>query len=157
MSTVLRRREAVADGAAHPVWMEHSGNAPKHVGVAQQVGLALRAHRRELGKSQRAYAAQRGISNAQLAKMERDASGVTLGAVASALEGTGYCLVVLPVDAAPDVEWDPTDLEARTRSGSRFPANRVVKRSRFGPDWWVFHEMLGTGGCGAKPGWTAEP
>ncbi len=136
--------------------MEHSGNAPKHVGVAQQVGLALRAHRRQLGQSQRAYAAERGISKAQLAKMECDASGVTLGALASALEGTGFCLVVIPIDAAPDVEWEPSDLEARTRSGSRFPANRVVKKTTFGPYWWVFHEMLGTGDCGAKPDWTAE-
>lgn len=127
-----------------------------HPDISKQVGLALRGHRRELGQSQRAYAAQRGLSKSQLARLERDASGMALEAVADALEGTGYCLAVVPVDAAPDIDWDPTDLEARTRDGRRFPANRMVRRSRFGPDWWMYHEMMGTGDCGPKPVWTAE-
>lgn len=125
-------------------------------GVTSQVGLALRAHRRQLGQSQRAYAADRGMSRAQLARMEHDASGVKLGDIAEVLEGTGYRLAVVPVDAAPDVEWDPTDLQARTRDGRRFPANRTVQRSIYGPDWWVYHEMMGTGTCGPRPKWTAQ-
>lgn len=125
-------------------------------GVALQVGLALRAHRRQLGQSQRAYAAERGVSRAQLAKMELDASGVTLGAVADLLEGTGYCVAVIPVDTAPAIDWDPTDLDARTRSGSRFPANRSVQRSRFGPYWWWYHEVMGTDAYRPQPIWTAE-
>lgn len=128
-------------------------NAPD---ISKQVGLALRGHRRGLGQSQRAYAAHRGLSKSQLARLESDASGMTLGAVADALEGTGYCLAVVPVDATPDIDWDPTDQEARTRDGRRFPANRTVRRSRFGPDWWVYHEMMGTGRCVPKPVWTAE-
>ncbi len=96
------------------------------------------------------------MSRAQLGKLEVDASGVTLGAVDKALEGTGYCLAVIPVGAAPAIDWDPRDLEARTRDGRRFPANRLVKRSAFGPYWWVYHEMLGTGRSGPRPAWTAE-
>ena len=98
-----------------------NGRDANHLGVAEQVGLALRGHRRELGQSQRAYAAARGMSRSQLARMEHDASGMKLGDVADALEGTGYCLAVVPVDATPDMDWDPTDLEARTRDGHRFP------------------------------------
>lgn len=128
-----------------------NGRDANHLGVAEQVGLALRGHRRELGQSQRAYAAARGMSRSQLARMEHDASGMKLGDVADALEGTGYCLAVVPVDATPDMDWDPTDLEARTRDGHRFPANRLVKRSTYGPYWWVYHEMMGTGRCGPKP------
>lgn len=127
-----------------------------HPDVSRQVGLALRSHRRALGQGQRAYAAQRGMSKTHLARIEHDASGVTLGAVAEALEGTGFCLAVVPVVAAPVIDWDPTDLEARTRDGRRFPANRLVKQSAFGPYWWLYHEMLGTGDCGPKPKWTAE-
>ena len=122
-----------------------NGRDANHLGVAEQVGLALRGHRRELGQSQRAYAAARGMSRSQLARMEHDASGMKLGDVADALEGTGYCLAVVPVDATPDMDWDPTDLEARTRDGHRFPANRLVKQSTYGPYWWVYHEMMGTG------------
>lgn len=133
-----------------------NGRDANHLGVAEQVGLALRGHRRELGQSQRAYAAARGMSRSQLARMEHDASGMKLGDVADALEGTGYCLAVVPVDATPDMDWDPTDLEARTRDGHRFPANRLVKQSTYGPYWWVYHEMMGTGRCGPKPAWTAE-
>lgn len=135
--------------------MEHGEDA-NYLTVTKQVGLALRGHRRELGQSQRAYAAQRGMSKTQLARMEHDSSGVTLGAVADVLEGTGYCLAVVPVDAAPAIDWDPTDLDARTRDGRRFPANRTVQRSEFGPYWWWYHEVMGTGGCGDKPAWTAE-
>ena len=133
-----------------------NGRDANHLGVAEQVGLALRGHGRELGPSQRAYAAARGMSRSQLARMEHDASGMKLGDVADALEGTGYCLAVVPVDATPDMDWDPTDLEARTRDGHRFPANRLVKPSKYGPYWWVYHEMMGTGRCGPKPVWTAE-
>lgn len=113
-------RDVPAGDAAHHVGMEDAKDAD-HPDVSRQVGLALRAHRRELGQSQRAYAAERQISRAQLARMEHDASGVKLGDVADALEGTGYCLAVVPVDAGPTVDWDPTDLEARTRDGRGIP------------------------------------
>lgn len=126
------------------------------IAVTQQVGLALRAHRRKVGRSQREYAAERGIGRAQLAKMEMDASGVTLGAVMRVLEGTGYRLAVVPVDAVPSIDWDHTDLEARTRKGRRFPANRLVRRSPHGPEWWWYHEVLGSGDCGDQPTWSAE-
>lgn len=133
-----------------------NARAVQHPDISQQVGLALRGHRRELGQSQRAYAETRGMSRSQLARMEHEAAGLKLGDVAEALDGTGYCLAVVPMGATPDVEWDPTDLEARTRDGRRFPANRTVRRSRFGPNWWMYHEVLGSRGCGPRPRWTAE-
>lgn len=154
-STASLRAGEAAGKTAHHEGMEDMKDV-NHQGVAKEVGLALRGHRRQLGQSQRAYAAQRGMNRAQLARMELDASGVPLGAVADVLEGTGYCLAVIPVGTAPVIDWDPTDLEARTRAGARFPANRTVQRSTFGPYWWWYHEMMGTGACGAKPVWTAE-
>lgn len=129
------------------------------LGLAREVGLALRAHRRELGKSQRAYAAARRVSRGVLARAEVDASGLTLGAAVSLLEGSPFTLAVVPADAerAP-VDWEPTDLVARTRGGSRFPANRRVRPSGSGPLWWWYHEALGSRGGSAPtcPPWTAE-
>lgn len=69
-------------------------------------------------------------------------------------------LAVVDADGLPVTEWDMTDLQARDRSGRRFPANRKVKRLRLeaagGPQWWLYHEYFGTGGCGPQPVWTAE-
>jgi hypothetical protein len=84
--------------------------------LAREVGLVLRAHRRELGKSQRAYAATRRVSRGMLARAEVDASSLTLGAAASLPEGSAFTLAVVPADAErPPVDWEPTDLVARTR------------------------------------------
>ncbi|HZK06470.1 MAG TPA: helix-turn-helix transcriptional regulator [Actinomycetaceae bacterium] len=124
--------------------------------VARHVGLALRSHRRKLGLSQRGYATRRGISRGQLAKMESDASAVTLRAITDALEGTGFSLAIVQEGTAPAIPWDSTDLEARTRGGGRFPANRQVRKCRSWPFWWEYHEMMGTGDCGPQPRWTAE-
>lgn len=75
----------------------HTAMSTNGAGVTRHVGLALRAHRRQLGRSQRAYAV-----------------------------------------GARD-EQDPT---------------RTVQRSIHGPDWWMYHEMTGTGKCGPRPKWT---
>lgn len=85
-----------------------------------------------------------------------DAGSLSLGSLVELLEGTGFELAVLPAGTRCHVEWDTTDIEARTRSGSRFPANRKVRESRRGPLWWHYHEMLGNRGFGPQPRWTAE-
>ncbi|WP_161965135.1 hypothetical protein [Ornithinimicrobium cerasi] len=129
-------------------------------GARREVGLALRADRRRRGQSQRAYAAARGLSRAALARAEVDAGGVRLESLLWLLRGTGYELVVVPADQArPPTAWEPTDLEATTRSGSRFPPHREVRESRDGPTWWWYHEVLGNRGDRGdwqRPGWTAE-
>ena len=151
--------------------------------VADEVGLALRDHRRALGLSQRAYAASRGLSRAMLARLEAGAGRMSLDTVVSALEGTGYELRVtfdgpcptmpgaaeavpsessqepaLPEDVGiPPEVWLPTDLVARVRGGSRrFPAHRVVIPVTDPPKWWWLHEFFS--GPTEKPQWYApEP
>lgn len=131
-------------------------NRPEN-GVRREVGLALRADRRRRGQSQRAYAAARGIGRETLARAEVDAGGLRLEALLIMLEGTGFELAVLPADTERQrTEWDPTDLAATTRSGSRFPPHREVRESSRGPVWWWYHEVLGSRGFGERPGWTAE-
>ena len=123
----------------------------------EQVGLALRADRRSRGQSQRAYAAAREISRDVLARAERDASAMRLDSIAQLLAGTGYELTILPVsETRQEAWWDLTDVQARTRAGTRFPAHREVRPSRWGPMWWEYHERLGNRGFGPKPNWSAE-
>ncbi|USQ80425.1 hypothetical protein NF556_01795 [Ornithinimicrobium faecis] len=130
---------------------------PPTPSVQEQVGLALRADRRQREQSQRAYAAERDLSRDTLARVEVDASGMRLDAAIAFLEGTGYELVVQPVSSdGPDPWWDLTDVAARTRAGGRFPAHRKVKETPWGPLWWDYHERIGNRGFGPKPKWSAE-
>jgi len=126
--------------------------------VHELVGLALRADRRRLNQSQRAYAVSRQISRDVLARAEVDASGMRLDTITKLLEGTGYDVVVVPTGW--DILgpwWDLTDTEARTRGGGRFPAHREVKESPAGgPHWYQYHEVLGRRGDGTRPRWSAE-
>ncbi|GAA5167634.1 hypothetical protein GCM10011366_23730 [Ornithinimicrobium tianjinense] len=126
-------------------------------GPRRDVGLALRADRRRRGQSQRAYADQRELSPKVLATAEVDAGSLSLASLLHLLQGTGYALAVVPSDhaATAETQWEPTDLVATTRSGSRFPPHREVRESD-GPLWWWYHEMMGRRGSGRRPGWTAE-
>lgn len=125
--------------------------------IQELVGLALRAHRRLRGQSQRAYAADRGLDRAGLARAEVNAGSLRLSAAVELLKGTGYELAIIPV-SAEGIEpwWDPTDVLARTRGGARFPPHREVIRSPAGPTWFWYHEMFGRRGSGIRPKWTAE-
>lgn len=124
--------------------------------VYVQVGLALRADRRLRELSQRDYARAREITRTTLARAEVDASALRMETVVRLLEDTGYELTVRPVTGSqPEQWWDRTDVEARTRDGRRFPANRKVSES-LGPNWWFHHEVLGGGKCGPAPRWSAE-
>jgi transcriptional regulator with XRE-family HTH domain len=151
--------------------------------VSDEVGLALRAHRRALGLSQRSYAASRGLSRAMLARLEAGAGRMSLDTIVDALDGTGFVLTVgfdpLPpqpsgaaaeeeVSAAGDAvafplasavrvppeAWQPTDLVARVRGGSRrFPAHRKVHAVVNPPTWWWMHEFFN--GPTEEPQWYA--
>lgn len=160
--------------------------------VSDEIGLALRAHRRALGLSQRRYAASRGLSRAMLARLEAGAGSMSLDTVVEALRGTGFTLRVgmtptpprptgaaqldeevaakdladddaarcvelsragpQPCEHVPPGAWDPTDLIARVRGGSRrFPAHRDVLAVADPPLWWWIHEFFN--GPTEKPQW----
>jgi transcriptional regulator with XRE-family HTH domain len=163
-----------------PKYARQLARARERLTVADEVGLALRDHRRALGLSQRAYAASRGLSRAMLARLEAGAGRMSLDTVVSALEGTGFELRVAFDDPPPrtpgaaeavpptsaqesaDPEhvgiphdaWLPTDLVARVRGGSRrFPAHRVVVPVAEPPKWWWLHEFFS--GPTEKPQWYA--
>ena len=158
--------------------------------VVDEIGLALRAHRRALGLSQRQYAASRGLSRAMLARLEAGAGRMSLDTVVDALRGTGFALQVglasppphssaaaiqiaeepasedaADVNASPRAgpaalervavdAWDPTDLVARVRGGSRrFPAHRKVWAVTEPPLWWWIHEYFS--GPTERPQWYA--
>lgn len=124
--------------------------------VHEQVGLALRADRRRRGQSQRDYAKERSLSRDTIARAEVDASAMRLETIVRLLKDTGFELTVRAVSDDGHPVWDVTDLEARTRSGARFPAHRAVQESRWGPRWWEYHELYGNRGLGPRPRWTAE-
>jgi transcriptional regulator with XRE-family HTH domain len=147
--------------------------------VADEVGLALRAHRRQLGLSQRAYAVARGLSRAMLARLEASAGQMSLTTVSAALEGTGFRLYVgrddtdepppggsarparLPGQPVSEPgrrvaadEWEATDLVARVRGGGRrFPAHREVRAVDNPPLWWWVHQFFS--GPTEEPQWYA--
>ncbi|MFX0539458.1 helix-turn-helix domain-containing protein [Ornithinimicrobium sp. Y1847] len=132
-----------------------AGNQPPT--VLEQVGLALRAHRRQHGLSQRAFADKHGLSKSTVARFEADPSSASLAEAHRLLTLVGFDLAVTGQDGSPVQDWDPTDLLARTRSKGRFPAHRAVHGSgAVGPRWWVHHEFTASGECGPQPAWTAE-
>ncbi len=163
-----------------PKFARQLARARARLTVADEVGLALRDHRRALGLSQRAYAASRGLSRAMLARLEAGAGRMSLDTVVSALEGTGFELRVAfdeppptvseagvatpstpatpsapqPVVGVPHDAWLATDLVARVRGGSRrFPAHRVVEPVVNPPMWWWMHEFFS--GPSEEPQWYA--
>ncbi|PYF99003.1 Helix-turn-helix domain-containing protein [Georgenia satyanarayanai] len=129
------------------------------VPVDEQIGLALRAYRRDQGLSQRGLAELVGVPQPTIARLERSPLASSLRTVTSLLATAGYVLAVVDTDGQPVGAWSMTDLRARDRSGRRFPAHHEVRSVRPGslhPRWWVFHEEMGTGECGPQPTWTAE-
>lgn len=164
-------------------WVPRLRRARHTLTVADEVGLALRAHRRRLGMSQRAYATARGLSRAMLARLEAGAGRMSLSTVVEALDGTGYALHVAYADdgrgphpeggaaalrigddgdrvpvmepgLVPPEAWSPTDLVARVRGGGRrFPAHREVLAVTNPPLWWWMHEFFR--GPSEEPKWYA--
>ncbi|HRW19794.1 MAG TPA: hypothetical protein P5181_13210 [Dermatophilaceae bacterium] len=141
--------------------------------LPDEIGLALRDHRRRLGLSQRAYAATRGLSTNHLARLEADADSCRLQDVLHALAGTGFQLYLgaaaLPPPDSPDpggtvsegrpppvprTYWARTELLARVRGGGRrFPGHRVTRQVLTPPPWWWYAESTRSGVVG--PTWYA--
>lgn len=139
--------------------MAHHEPPTRPVPLDEQVGLALRAYRRKRVLSQRALAEMVGVPQSTVARVERSALTCPFHTVLELLAASGHSLAVVGVDGLPVTDWDATDLEARDRSGRRFPAHhevRPVLRGGMPPRWWTYHEEMGTGVCGPQPGWTAE-
>lgn len=164
-----------------PDFLEPLRRARDALTLGDAVGLALRAHRRELRLSQRAYAARRGLGRTMLARLEAGAGRMSLDTVVEALDGTGFALAVTRCgpDEPPggdDVgaravepaqlamvgavvrrpirprEWEATDLVARVRGGTRrFPAHRHVRAVDNPPLWWWMHEFFE--GPSEEPRW----
>src|SRR5690625_6060254 len=91
----------------------------------EQVGLALRAYRREHGLSQRAFAQLITVPQATVARLERSADRCSLATVCSVLARTGYALAVVDGDGVPGTERGGADRVARYRHRRRFPAPRT--------------------------------
>ena len=95
--------------------------------LGDEVGLAIRADRSRLGLSQRAYAAERGLTEAAVIRLESAADSMKLGDVVSALSGTAFmlCLCHRP----PDVQADAGALAA----DSAMPDTRESASAPAGP------------------------
>ncbi len=129
------------------------------VSFTEQVGLVLRAYRRERGLSQRALAGELGVGQPTVARLEHSPEVCSLDTILTVLAATGHTLGVVDSRGELVTDWDPTDRVARDRSGRRFPAHREVDPVTPGwvrPKWWILHEYLGTGECGPQPRWTTE-
>lgn len=141
-----------ADDGRTDVALRPGGERP---GPAEQVGLALRAFRREHGLSQRALADRWGLCQALVARVERRAGELSMDTSLALLARAGMTMAVLDGEGMPVVDWEPTDLAATDRGGRRFPAHRTVRASPHGPTWWWFHEYFGRRADGPQPRWTA--
>ncbi len=137
----------------HEVAAEH-GPAP--IPFVEQVGLVMRAFRRARGLSQRALAASLGLPQSTVARLERSADGTSVATLLEVLARTGHTIGIVDDRGELVTEWESTDLEARDRSGRRFPAHREVRPVQpdsFRPVWWVLAEYFSGG---TQPRWTAE-
>ena len=109
--------------------------------VPDEVGLALRSHRRHVGMSQRTYARFRGLSRPLLARAEAGAANIPLGTVITLLEGTGFALFVGFADE-PTIP-PPVDSKALAAPVPRpREPGEVRKWLPLGPDAWLGSELL---------------
>lgn len=139
-------------------------DAVRRLTVADAVGLALRAHRRRLGLSQRAYAAVRGRPPVAIARLESAAGSLRLDDVVDALDDTGFALALVAcangeagnvtATVVDPGSWPLTELLARVRDGSRrFPAHHETEAVINPPTWWWHREFFA--GKGPEPQWYA--
>lgn len=148
-----------------PTFADQLLTARTRLDLAQEIGLALRADRRRLHLSQRAYAVRRGLTNVMVARLEAHAGDLKLGDVVHALDGTAFELRLC--HRAPEGEepaghgtvvapgyWPRTELLARTRDGSRrFPAHHPTGQVSRPPLWWWNREA--TWAFAKEPNWYA--
>ena len=167
----------------YPTFAAELLHARRTLTVADEVGLALRAHRHGLGTSQRAYARLRGWSKGHGARLEAAAGRLRLDDVTEALRGTGLVLALCrdpsedpphqpapaagrptsgpapgpapgPVPVRPE-DWPRSELVARVRDGSRrFPGHHTAEQVTYPPGWWWASEATTAGS--RAPHWTAR-
>lgn len=128
----------------------------EHVPFSKQVGLVVRAYRRQHRLSQRALARALGMPQSTLARLERSADRSSLRTVVDVLAATGHALGVVDADGDLVTVFDSTDLQARDRGGRHFPAHRDVVALPPGsmrPMWFMLKEYFSGG---TQPEWTAE-
>ena len=140
--------------------------------LPDEVGLAIRADRRRLGLSQRAYATRRRLTAAMVARLETRAAELKLRDVIRGLEGTDFVLCLCRrVDGGevaattmapptwtatpvPPSFWPRAELLARVRSGTRrFPAHHPAWQVDRPPLWWWNTEA--TYAYAVRPNWYA--
>ncbi|MGG5260673.1 hypothetical protein [Phycicoccus avicenniae] len=113
--------------------------------LSDEVGLALRAHRRRLRLSQRAYAALRGYSRTTLGRLEVAAGGHRLDDVVRALEGTGFALYLGRSPTPPRVDDSALSApEPQPRVASTLPRALPPEGapSPVGPEEWPSTELV---------------
>ncbi len=155
----------------YPTFAQELPTARAALTLADEVGLAVRADRRRLRLSRRAYATRRRWPLSRVVRLEAGAGGMTLAEVVSALDGTEYVLAVCrrpdggpPPDDASDgaaalpvpvalPEWGRSELIARVRGEGRpFPAQHDTEQTAHPPIWWWYAEATRAGSV-ARPGY----
>ena len=171
-SDSLRRFGALSETLArrygkrsNPTLLREIEEARSALTLRDELVMALRAHRRRLSLSQRAYAETRGWGRGFIARLEADPTTCRLQVLQEALAGTGYRLALVRDD--PDgpggvssdprevgaEEWAAADLVARTGGGSRFPAHQDVHRTE--APWWFARQYQCWAAPPPGPAWTA--
>lgn len=162
------RRPAFPD--RRPEVLDHLGSALEAAldaeDLSEDLALAVRAHRRELGMSQRAYAAHRGISRNRITLIESGhARRVALSAVEDTLEPTPYRLMVVlrgdltESEQATLAELRPTgsvpavELVARDSNRRRLPAHLPLEPGPVRPPTWWFARNGGWSTMRTYPLW----
>lgn len=147
-------------GRIRPTFANELLDGRREADVSVTIGLAFRAHRRDLELTQRSYADHRGWSKGQQCRLESHAGGQRLDALVEALVGTGVRLALVregDLAGPPATEvispehWPATEFIARDAAGRRFPAHRDVRRAPYPPDWWMWR--YSTSRCDS-PEWT---
>lgn len=142
---------------------------PRDLHVVDRIVLALRAHRSQLGLSQRDYAGILGMSKSSVGRLESDPCAIRLGEVLVALEPTGFSLRLWDDAAGVEAEFEVSARLARDASGRRLPAHGLPairtgattwEWSRYGA-WnlptWTYRRASPPPGAGSPPGFEPPP
>jgi len=136
-----------------PTLADETIAAREELTLGDSVAMALRSHRAQLGESQRTYAARRGWTATQQARLERHPGSRRLEVIEAALCGTGFRLGVVPDDMELEVapeSWPTSELLARDTAGRRLPAHVFTRRVGETPSWHIVRQ----GPFAPPPQWT---
>lgn len=124
-------------GPSVPTMARELREARARLHLGQRVGLVLRRYRRSHALSQRALAVEVGWSRSGLARVEVDASALSLRTADDLLRRVGHRLAIVADTGSatglgedPDHAWGAADLLARDAGGRRLPpVDGVLHRS----------------------------